>query len=336
MIFITGGTGLVGSHLLFQFCQAGARPRALYREASSQEKTKLVFSYYSANHEDLFQQIEWVQGEITDPESYAKHLEGVSEIYHCAALVSFQPRDRDKLFEVNQKGTEHLINAALNQGVKNFIHLSSVAALGSTGKSNLPVDEETVWKNSPELSNYARSKYAAELEVWRGQEEGLQCLIVNPSIILGPGFWNQGSGALYGRAAKGMHFYSGGSNDFVHVRDLINFLLSLRNAEAFGQRYILGGTHYSYREFFELLSTAFGQKPPRFLAPPWLGSIIWRLERMRTFLFGGQQLLTKESARAAQKNLFWNSEKAKEKTGLSFGNLAQQVAEDAFFYRKKN
>ncbi|NCB09315.1 MAG: NAD-dependent epimerase/dehydratase family protein, partial [Bacteroidia bacterium] len=130
IIFVTGGTGLVGAHLLYQLTAAGKKVKALKRKTSNLQQVLKVFSYYSENHTTLFDQIEWVNGDILDYYSLEEMLAGVTEIYHCAAIVSFDPKERAKMIANNVEGTANLVNAALENGVKKICHVSSVAALG--------------------------------------------------------------------------------------------------------------------------------------------------------------------------------------------------------------
>jgi dihydroflavonol-4-reductase len=190
MILVTGGTGLVGSHLLYDLVKSGASVRALKRAGSDLKGVLKTFSFYSQVPEELFSRIQWVEGDIEDMASLEDAMEGADKVYHCAAIVSFLPQDRSAMLRVNVEGTANVVNACLQKQVSKLCHVSSIASLGRNSTSDL-VNEETHWKTSPQNSWYAISKYGAEREVWRGAEEGLKVVVVNPSVILGPGSWNK-------------------------------------------------------------------------------------------------------------------------------------------------
>ncbi|MDO9615746.1 MAG: NAD-dependent epimerase/dehydratase family protein, partial [Bacteroidota bacterium] len=195
MILVTGGTGLVGAHLLYELTNSGLRVKALRRQQSNTDWVKKIFSYYTDQVETLFSQIEWVEGDILDYFSLEEALKGITSIYHCAAIVSFHGDDNDMMLNNNVKGTGNLIDAAIHNGVSKFCHVSSIAALGKT-QDGSQITEDTYWTPSKRKTGYSLSKFFSEMEVWRGIEEGLEAVIVNPSIIIGPGNWDIGSPKL--------------------------------------------------------------------------------------------------------------------------------------------
>jgi len=207
MIFVTGGTGLVGAHLLYELVKDGKKVKALKRETSDLLQVKRTFSFYTDNSEELFNRIEWVNGDLLDYFSFEKLLTGVSVIYHCAAMVSFQAKDRKSMITNNVEGTTNLVNAALEKNVSRICHVSSVAALGRL-KNGEPVTENTNWFPSKKVSGYSESKYFSETEIWRGIEEGLDAVIVNPSIIFGPAKWENGSARMFKTIWDGLKFYT--------------------------------------------------------------------------------------------------------------------------------
>ena len=219
MILVTGGTGLLGSHLLLELARSGKNVRALKRKSSNISQVRKVFLYYVQNADELLQNIEWFEGDLLDFGSIEDSLEGVKEIYHAGAVVSFYPSDHKSMLKVNIEGTANLVNLALEKAISKFCYVSSVSTLGRADNLGL-TDEETYWKASNKNSQYAISKYGAEREVWRGIEEGLNAVIVNPSVILGPGDWKSGSPAFFSRIGKGLKFYTSGINGFVDVRDV--------------------------------------------------------------------------------------------------------------------
>src|ERR1035437_8011786 len=213
MIFVTGGTGLLGAYLLLDLTRKGNKVRALRREDSSLRVVENIFRYNDNRAEVLLKQIEWVNGDICDIYSLEDALEGIEFVYHCAAIVSFDPKDRDKMMRVNIEGTANIVNASLLKGVKKLCHVSSIAALGRSEQAKV-VTEETTWKSSKQNSNYAISKYGGEREVWRGTEEGLNAVIVNPFIIIGMEDPKKGSSKLIATVDGFFLFYSNGINGF--------------------------------------------------------------------------------------------------------------------------
>ncbi|MCU0370166.1 MAG: NAD-dependent epimerase/dehydratase family protein, partial [Bacteroidales bacterium] len=231
MIFITGATGLVGSHLTFELVRSGQPVRALKRPSSDMGMLEKVFRLYSDNPENLLSTIEWVEGDILDIFSLEEAMEGADTAYHCAALVSFLPKDRKKLIKINTEGTANVVNAALEKKLRKLCHVSSIAALGRPENLTDVIDEDLVWKTSRNNSVYAVSKYGAEREVWRGTAEGLDAVIVNPSIILGVAGNSQGSSRLFNTVWQGLKVYPPGKNGFVDVRDVARAMILLMNGD---------------------------------------------------------------------------------------------------------
>ena len=190
MIVVTGGTGLVGAHLLYDLCKKHEHVRALKRQNSDLKQVKKTFFYYSHDAENLFQKIEWVNADVTDYFSLEDAFKDAKQVYHVAAMVSFHEKDNRKMMEINVKGTANVVNAALHHKIEKLCYVSSIAALGRPDANELAT-EETPWKDSDKSTAYSISKYKAELEVWRGIEEGLNAVIVNPSVILGPAKFSQ-------------------------------------------------------------------------------------------------------------------------------------------------
>ena len=267
MIFVTGGTGLVGAHLLFELVKKGKNVKALKRETSNTEQVKKTFSYYTQNAEELFNLIDWVNGDLLDYFSLENLLTGVTEIYHCAALVSFRSKDRKKLIANNVEGTSNLVNAALEKNVPRLCHVSSVAALGQLPNGEL-VTEETNWVPSKKISGYSESKFFSEAEIWRGIEEGLDAVIVNPSIIFGPANWENGSARMFKTLYNGLKFYTSGVTGFVDVKDVVEIMISLMNESNFerckNQRFLINAENLYYRDVFNQIADSLGKARPKF------------------------------------------------------------------------
>jgi dihydroflavonol-4-reductase len=299
MILVTGGTGFLGSHLLRALVSSGKPVRALFRK------------HIPVQLQDIQDKIEWVPGDILDVYSLEDALVGVTQVYHCAAVVSFEPGTHGQMMKINAEGTANVVNMSLEAGVKKLVHVSSVAAIGRA-KEGKPIDEFCEWQDSPNNSRYAISKYLGEMEVWRGIAEGLEAVIVNPSIILGAGFWHDGSGMLIKNAWKEFPYYTEGVNGFVDVEDVVIAMIALMDSAITEQRFILSADNWSYRQLFNEMAKGLGRKPPHIAVKPWMAAIVWRLEKVKGFFTGKRPLVTKETARTAQLKVYYNNERIQE------------------------
>lgn len=294
MIFVTGASGLVGSHLIQSLLAKGKKVRALYRR--------------SVPRFEGSDQCEWIQGDILDPIGLNEALVGVDYVYHCAAIVSFAPGAAAKMIQSNVEGTANVVNACLVQKVKKLLFVSSVAALGRIRETEA-IDESMHW--TPETSNsvYGQSKYLAELEVWRAMEEGLPTTIVNPVIILGAGDWDNGSSGIFKSAYNEFPWYTNGMSGFVDVLDVVDAMQLLMESDITGQRYVLSGENLHYRSLFNSIAAAFNKRAPYKKVTPFLAGIVWRLEALKGMITGKAPLLTKETAATAQATVRFNNQK---------------------------
>lgn len=314
MIFITGATGLLGSFLAKEFIRTGHKVKAMKRESSS-------FQLLGEDAEKII----WEEGDLSDITVLEKIIEGVDTIIHSAALVSYQPQDKDRLFEINAQGTANLVNAALNKGIAKFIHISSIAAIGRS-KNERCVTESSMWEESPMNSNYGKSKYLAELEVWRAFEEGLNGFIVNPSIILGPGDWNTGSSQLFKYVWKNNLFYSEKEMNYIDVRDVTQIVTCLHSRNITGERFILNAGTTSYKHFFDLVAEKFEKRKPPYKVTKFIGNIAWRFEYLRYKLTGSKPLITKETAGISKSDVIYSNEKIKNLLNYSFIPFEETVS----------
>jgi len=312
MIFLTGGTGMLGAHLLLDLTRSGVKVRALKRKNSDLEMVKKIFSWYTENSKELFSKIEWVEGDLLDSLSLKKAMEGTDYVIHAAAKVSFLPSDRIAMLHENVVGTANLVDVALALKIKRFCHVSSIAALGNHD-SGLPVTEEFSWKNDSRRSAYSESKFQSEMEVWRSIEEGLECVIVNPSVILGPGKWNSGSPRLFQTVAKGMKFYTSGSTGFVDVRDVSRAIVTLIQSEDWdtikNQRYVLSAENIPYRDLFEMIAVALNQPKATIRADRLFLQLGWRASKLASIFTGKEPALTRDTAKSAGKVSFYDGSK---------------------------
>ena len=334
MILVTGGTGLVGSHLLFELASQGKEIRALKRAGSNTELIKRLFVWYDAGRgEDLFDRIQWVDGDLMDIVSLQEAVFGAEFIYHCAAIVSFMPDDKDQMLRANVEGTANLVNVALSADIRKFCHCSSVAAIGSPEKSNT-IDESLVWRTSKRNSWYAISKYGSEREVWRGSEEGLPVVIVNPTVVIGPGDPARSSAQLYQSVKNGMKFYTSGVTGFVDARDVAKAMVMLTDSDITNERYILTSEDLSYKELFTLFAHYSGAKAPKYRAGRFLSEVAWRLEKVRSLMTGQKPLLSKETARNANIKRHFSNDKIIKATGFNFRPTTEAAENTSLFFKK--
>ena len=321
MIFVTGGTGLIGSFLLRALRARGLEVRALHRGPVPVGAAPGV---------------DWLAGDLLDTELLRSALTpDVTHVFHCAGLVSYAPQDEDLLLRTNVGGTEALVDACLERPGIRLAHVSSVAALGTPAGAPaapatgpLAVTEAASWDLGAAHPAYATSKYLGELEVWRGVAEGLSAVIVNPSVVLGPGDWNRSSTRLLRYAHQQHRFYTRGMVNFVDVRDVAAHLLALAldRPELSGERYILSAEAVPLGVFFRQAAAAMSHRPPTTAVPDWVAEIIWRAEHLRAVLTGARPLITKDTARAGRRPVVYAHAKVQSATGLAFRPLAETLA----------
>lgn len=329
---VSGATGLVGSHLVYSLLIEGKKVRALHRASSDKSLLERIFSYYGDNLKHYQENLSWHEADLLDPVDVEEALDGTDIIFHTAAVVSFDPADRDALIDGNRNMTANVVNAALHLGIPRMVHVSSVAALGRKAEQK-EFDEESYWVESELNSNYAKGKYAAEMEVWRGIEEGLSAAIINPCIILGPGTWNDGSAAIFRNIAEGFKFYTHGVNAYVDVRDVVKALLILGEGSQ-QERFVIAAENRSYHSVFTTIAKSLGVAPPSLEVKPWLSAIAWRWEAIKSKITGGKPLVTKETARTALAEYYYKNEKAKQDLGMEFRDLDESIRFISDCYRK--
>ncbi len=334
MIFITGSTGLVGSHLLLELVQKERKIRALKRKGSSIEEVRKVFGYYLDNNkaDKLINKIDWVEGNLLQSEKIADYLEGVNEIYHCAAMVSFNSADRKDMMAINVDGTATLVDLALKRRITKFCFVSSVAAIGPMTGNN-PVDETSFWKRTKNSAWYGISKFQSEMEVWRGGAEGLNIVIVNPSVILGPGNWYRGAGRMFTTVDKGLPFYTSGVTGYVDVRDVVKIMVLLMDKEIFGQRFILNAENLPFKDIFSLIAENLGKKAPFLKAGKKLLSVARWLDYLKSMAFGKSQMITKETMRASMNRKYYSNEKISKEFDYEFIPIVTSVKDICEVYK---
>lgn len=319
MILITGCNGLVGQAVARLLLTQNHAIRAIKRPGSDLRLLR-----------DIEDQIEWIEGDVLDVLVLEKALLGVEYVVHAAALVSFAPKQRAEMYQVNVEGTANVVNACLRAGVKKMAFISSIAALGRpvpTGNSTaaVSINEGQKWEESPLNSHYAKSKYLAELEVWRGVAEGLPVVVVNPSVILGEGDWKRSSTQLFKYVYDQKPFYTEGFINYVDIQDVARAVVALLLSDIKNERFVLNAGHTPYRELFAKMAAAFGKKAPHWRVSPNLIPLIWRIEALRSWLTGNAPLITRETAKTARSRVVFDASKIKKELHFEFNSLDKTV-----------
>jgi nucleoside-diphosphate-sugar epimerase len=311
MILVTGGSGLVGAEVIFQLLQRNEKVTAIFHNS-------LLPDF---NNENL----SVLKCDILDTFALEEVMHGIQQVYHCAAVVAYDPKNKNNLYNVNVKGTANVVNAAIAAGVQKMVHVSSVSALGRM-RNNETVNEEMNWTEKTNNSEYGKSKYFAEMEVWRGTGEGLNAIIVNPSTILGPGNWNSSSSKIFKTAYEEFPWYSEGISGFVDVKDVAKIMILLMNSEITNERFILNAGHTSFKNVFCEIAKCFGKRPPHKRVTPLIGKIVWRWDALKSLFTGNSPLVTKETTRIALASVhFDNSKVLKALPGFQFTPLNESI-----------
>ena len=323
MILVTGGTGLVGCHLLYNLILNGKKVKALHRKNSNIEVVKKVFSYYSENSNNLFNKIDWVEGNINDITSLDNAFKNVDEVYHCAAFISFNNEDLNAMKKINIDGTANMINFALEKKVDKFCYVSTIAAVGE--KKDSLIDEECEWKenNNP----YSETKHYAELEVWRGISEGLNAVIVNPGVIVGSGFWRRGSGAFITTVSRGMNYYPTGKTGFICVKDVVSIMIKLMDKNFFSERFILVAENWSQKDFINSICKNLDIKPPKNKATKSIMYLGLYLDFFRSFFLNKKRRFSKAIIKSGQSKNEYCNKKIKNSLNHNFIKVEDSIIE---------
>ncbi|MCB0519295.1 MAG: NAD-dependent epimerase/dehydratase family protein [Lewinellaceae bacterium] len=298
---VTGGTGFLGAYLIRLLVLKGYQNiRALKRPGSPMELLR-----------DEAPGVEWLEGDLLDLPSLEQAFQGVTTIYHCAGMVSFASKDARQMMRTNQEGTANIVNIALEEGVKKLVFVSSIAAIGRT-KEQSYIDEKTKWKGDAWNTPYGISKHLAEMEVWRGIAEGLNAAIVNPSNVLGSGFWEgrTGTGQFFSKIWKGLPFYPKGGSGFVDVRDVARFMILLMESDLQGERFILNGENLSFKKVLYDIAQTLQVKAPGTEVSPFIREVAWRATWLLSKLTGKPPFITKQTARASARTFIYDNQKS--------------------------
>jgi len=313
-IFVTGGTGLVGSNLLRLLLEKGHQNIfALHRESSDMSLVA-----------DLKDKVNWVQGDVLDVMTLEQVMQDASQVYHCAAIVSFDPREYELMDQINIQGTANMVNMALQLDVEKFLHVSSIAALGRSEGVEL-ANESTEWQDSPWNTRYAISKYQSEMEVWRAANEGLPVAIVNPSVIMGTGFWHKGTGRFFTIVDEGLKFYPTGRTGFVCVEDVVAYMYAFMESDIINERFLLNGENLPYYAVFNTIADHINKPRPTIKVTPLLKALAWRVEKIKSMVLGTSPKVTKETAHNSSTDIQYNSKKSVDAFGIVYKSVLTEL-----------
>jgi nucleoside-diphosphate-sugar epimerase len=324
MILVTGGTGLVGAHLLYHLTLTNTRIRAIYRDEKSLEGVRKVFSFYASYDENQFSKIDWFQADITEVPAMIPAFEDIKKVYHCAAFISFHPKDYSEMRKVNIHGTAVVVNLSIAAKIDKICFVGSIASVGDALDGNL-ITEENEWNKDIDQSGYAITKFGGEMEIWRAGQEGIKMVIVNPGVILGSGFWQKGSGKLFSQMNKGFKYYTEGVTGFVGVKDVVKAMILLMNSEVNNERFILVSENKSFKEIFFCIADFLKKERPSKKIKPWKTAILWRFSWLISSITGKDPLLTKHTAKSAHSSSLYDSEKIKKRMDFEFEPIEKVI-----------
>ncbi|WP_316931477.1 NAD-dependent epimerase/dehydratase family protein [Psychroserpens sp. Hel_I_66] len=333
MILVTGGTGLVGSHLLFKLVSNNSSVKAIYRREHKLESVKKVFGYYTSDVERLYKKIEWIEATINDIPALEIAFKNITQVYHCAALISFEPNKYHELRKVNIEGTANIVNLCIKNKIKKLCYVSSIAAIGNEPNEDILITEKTDWNPEQDNSVYAITKYGAEMEVWRGTQEGIDAVIVNPGIVLGPGFWRGGgSGSLFKQIYKGLSYYPKGASAYVDVWDVTEVMIKLMDSAINNERYILIAENLTFKLFQEKVAEVLGVTSAKKVASPFFLSIIWRLDWLNHKLLGKRRKLSKQMAKSISSRTVYDNSKIENDLNFKFAPIDISISKVSKYY----
>lgn len=335
MVLVTGGTGLVGSHLLYHLLlKNNIQVRAIHTQSSDLNAVKKVFTYYSSNGESLFNKIRWVEADLNTIPALELAFQDITQVYHCAAMISFSSREYQKMRRVNIEGTTNIVNLCISNHIKKLCFVSSIAAIENGNEGEL-VNESDNWTNTSDKSGYSITKYGAEMEVWRGSQEGIDVIIVNPGVILGSGFWHKGTGTMFRRINNGLKFYTEGITGFVGVKDVVQAMILLMSSEVTNQRFILVSENLSFRKVLSLIAASLNKETPKIKINKFMGELLWRFEFLRSRITLSAPLLTKYTAKSSVSNHPYTSEKIENTLGFEFTKISDCINNTAAHFNKR-
>ena len=332
MILVTGGTGLVGSHLIYQLTLENNVIRATHRADSDIERVKLLFKFYSKDFNQLFKKIEWIEADLNNLSQLQDAFKDVSFVYHCAAYISFDPSKYETLRRVNIRGTANIVNLCVKNKIKKLCHVSSVATLGYNIKE---IDENNYWDGNKHKSAYAISKYGAEMEVWRGVQEGVKSVIINPGVIIGPGFSKSAFGTIIKMVTNKKRFHTCGKTGYVDVRDIANIMIRLMNSKIENKRYILVNKNLSYKKVIDMVSSNLGMKNKSTFVSKSKLKIALVFDLVSSKFFNKERKLSKALCKTLTRNFNYSSKKIKKSLSFEFTSILETFEKSCQFYSQE-
>jgi nucleoside-diphosphate-sugar epimerase len=321
-IFITGGTGFLGAYIIRELVAKGYRVKAMRRRNSLPHFIEPA----------IFEKVDWIRADLFDLPALYEAMDEVDAVIHSAAKISFLPKEKKEMFKTNIEGTANIVNTAIDKEIKKLVYVSSVAALGRTKNAGM-VNEGNPWDEINPHSNYASSKYHAEMEVWRAMGEGLNAAIVNPSTIIGYGDWNTGSCAIFKTVHDEFPWYTTGANGFVDVADVARAVVLLMESDIRGERFLVSGENSSFRDLFNRIADGFSKKHPSLKATPFLAAVAWRIEKLKSLVSGKPSILTRETAQVAQSKVYFDHTKILNRfPGFQFTPLEETINKSCAAY----
>jgi nucleoside-diphosphate-sugar epimerase len=332
-ILITGASGIVGSHLVLELLQQGHKIKLLVRDKEKTENyLNDLIQFYQINIIDLGSKIDWLIGDITDVPFLENALKDVKTVFHAAALVSVYLADTELMNKTNIEGTANLVNVAMNSGVEWFGFVSSVATLGPNPDGL--VDEDYFWKPGKSHTTYATSKYLAEQEVWRAQEEGLKVLVVNPGFIIGPSFDARSSARIFHQIHKGLPAFINGSGGYVDVRDVAQAIIQFWMNDVTGKRIILSAENLTTKAFLAKVANAMKAKAPSKEVSAFLVQLAYRLDVILSFFMRRKPMMTRDLIKMASSNNQFDNNRSLQH-GASYRSIDDSLLEIAPYYLQR-
>ncbi len=335
MVLITGATGFLGSHLMIHLLENEEKVAAIYRSEKAIEKSKALFLLLEKEY--LFKNIQWIKADILDIPTLEIAFQNIKTVYHCAALISFDPKDENLLRKINIEGTANIVNFCLAFNIEKLCYVSSIAALGDLLDSKNNITETTEWNPEINHSDYAISKYGGEIEVWRGQQEGLNVVVINPGVILGVTTnWQEGSGKIFDTVAKKNNFYTEGSSGFIAVNDVVKIMYNLMKSELKNQKYILVAENIVFKDLLDEISINLNVKKPKYYANPFWTSIAWRLDWLIAKLFFKPRKLSKMMAKSLHSKDLYSNNKIKKSLNFEFESIKITLQNVSKYYKSEH
>ncbi len=337
MILVTGGTGLVGSHLLLDLVKTENKVRAIHRKNSDLSAVEKVFTYYIPTTEAsfLFNRIEWIEASLEDIPALSIAFEGVTKVYHSAALVSFHSKDLNALRKVNIEGTANIVNLCISGKIQKLCYISSIATM-DPGPGEPQVTENFTWYPEKNHSDYAISKHGAEIEIWRATQEGIPAVILNPGVILGPGFWDKGTGQIFKKVAEGLNYHFPKTTGFVGVQDVAELAVLAMDSPVQNEQFIVVAENLSFKNVFDAIARSFEKRPPQKELKPWMIVAGWIIQSLGYYIFGTEKQISRRDYKSLFEHTLFSNMKVKSEFGYEFTPIKAVISKTVELYKQDN